>query len=203
MPTLILLRHGQSTWNLENRFTGSVDVDLSLRGEEEAHHAGLLLKNYVLDVAYTSVLKRSTRTLDIILKEMGQNIPIFTTSALNERNYGDLQGLDKTETERKYGAAQVLLWRRSYDIKPPHGESLEDTYNRAVPYFKTHVEGQLKDNKNCLIVAHGNSLRALMMYLDGYSPAEIADINIETGVPKIYEYGENLNLLNVSYLGAF
>lgn len=200
MSTLILLRHGQSTWNLENRFTGEIDIDLSPKGEQEAQHAGLLLKNYKIDAAYTSVLKRAIHTLDIVLNKIGEKTPVFKSTALNERNYGDLQGLNKTETEHKYGIEQVLLWRRSFNSTPPHGESLKDTYNRAVPYFKNNIEPELKIHKNILIVAHGNSLRALLMYLENISPTEIEEINIETGVPILYEYTETLELLNVHYL---
>ena len=200
MPKLILLRHGQSIWNLENRFTGEVDIDLSELGKKEAEQAGILLKNYAIDMAFTSVLQRAIHTLEIVLEEMEIVVPIIKSAALNERNYGDLQGLNKTETEHKYGIEQVLLWRRSFNSTPPHGESLKDTYNRAVPYFKNNIEPELKIHKNILIVAHGNSLRALLMYLENISPTEIEEINIETGVPRLYEYTETLELLNVHYL---
>jgi len=200
MPSLILLRHGQSTWNLANKFTGNVDVDLTPLGEHEARLAGVLLEDYIIDVAFTSVLKRAIHTLDIILNEIGKSIPIIQSAALNERNYGDLQGLNKTETEHKYGAGKVLTWRRSYDIPPPNGESLKDTYNRVVPYYKTAIEPQLKTDKNTLIVAHGNSLRALMMYLDGFSETEIADVNIATGIPRVYEFSPELKLETADYL---
>lgn len=200
MPLLILLRHGQSAWNLENRFTGETDVELSPLGEEEAKQAGILLKNYLINEAFTSVLKRAIHTLEIVLKETGKNIPVFKSAALNERNYGDLQGLNKTETQQKYGAAQVLIWRRSFDIKPPNGESLKDTYDRVVPYYKKEIEPDLKANKNILIVAHGNSLRALMMYLENLGATEIAEVNIATGVPRVYEYTTQMILSNVQYL---
>ncbi len=200
MPTLILLRHGQSTWNLENKFTGDVDVDLTILGQQEARLAGMLLQNYIIDMAFTSVLKRAVYTLVIILNEMGKHIPVIQSSALNERNYGDLQGLDKTETEEKYGADKVHLWRRSYDTAPPNGESLKDTYDRVIPYYKTSIEPQLKADKNILIVAHGNSLRALMMYLEGYSATEIAEINIATGIPRVYEFSPELKLESADYL---
>jgi 2,3-bisphosphoglycerate-dependent phosphoglycerate mutase len=200
MPSLILLRHGQSAWNLENRFTGEVDVDLTLLGMQEARHAGILLENYIIDIAFTSVLKRAIHTLDIILNEMGKSIPVIQSSALNERNYGDLQGLNKTETADKYGADQVLLWRRSYDIAPPNGESLKDTCKRVIPYYKTAIEPKLEADKNVLVVAHGNSLRALMMYLDGFSATEIADVNIATGIPRVYEFSPELKLETVDYL---
>ena len=163
MPSLILLRHGQCIWNLENRFTGEEDIDLTLLGEQEARLAGLLLDNYIIDMAFTSTLKRAILTLAIILDEMGKNVPVMKSAALNERNYGDLQGLNKKETADKHGADQVLLWRRSYEASPPNGESLKDTYNRVVPYYKAAIEPELKADKNVLIVAHGNSLRALMI----------------------------------------
>ena len=201
MPVLILLRHGQSLWNLENRFTGLTDIDLTPQGEKEAENAGLLLKNYPIDIAYTSVLKRAISSLNIILKEIGkEDIPVIQSAALNERNYGDLQGLNKTETARKYGDAQVLLWRRSYETAPPNGESLKNTYDRVVPYYQKEIEPQLRLDKNILIVAHGNSLRALMMYLENISPQEIAEVNIETGIPRLYAFTMTLNLLNVHYL---
>jgi 2,3-bisphosphoglycerate-dependent phosphoglycerate mutase len=200
MPSLILLRHGQSTWNLENKFTGVVDVDLTKLGEQEAMLASILLEDHVIDMAYTSVLKRAVLTLAIILNEIGKSIPVIKSAALNERNYGDLQGLNKTETAEKYGAEQVLLWRRSYDTAPPNGESLKDTYNRVIPYYKKEIEPQLKADKNILIVAHGNSLRALMMYLDGFNTTEIADINIATGIPRIYEFSPDLKLETADYL---
>jgi len=200
MPILILLRHGQSVWNLENRFTGEVDVDLSPQGELEAKNSGMRIKPIPVDIAFTSVLKRAIHTLDIVLKEGEFKIPIFYSAALNERNYGDLQGLNKAETEKKYGAEQVLLWRRSYEVKPPNGESLEDTYHRVVPYYKKEIETSLRQGKNILISAHGNSLRALMMYLENISPIEIAEINLATGIPRKYDFDKDLNLLEVGYL---
>ncbi|MEP7195934.1 MAG: 2,3-bisphosphoglycerate-dependent phosphoglycerate mutase [Saprospiraceae bacterium] len=200
MPSLILLRHGQSTWNFENKFTGEVDVDLTKLGEQEARLAGILLEDYIIDIAYTSVLKRATHTLAIILFEMGKKIPVIQSATLNERNYGDLQGLNKTETENKYGSDKVLLWRRSYDSSPPNGESLKETCNRVIPYYKATIEPQLKTDKNILIVAHGNSLRALMMYLDGFSTIEIADVNIASGIPRVYEFSPELKIETVNYL---
>ena len=202
MPSLILLRHGQSTWNFENKFTGDEDVDLTPLGEQEARLAGVFLKDYPVDIAYTSILRRATHTLEIILKETGKSIPIIKSSALNERNYGNLQGLNKTETEHKYGEKQVLVWRRSYDIAPPDGESLKDTFNRVVPFYKKEIQPNLEAGKNVLIVAHGNSLRALMMYLDGYTPTEISEVNIATGIPRVYEFDTTLHLLNVHYLNS-
>lgn len=203
MPTLILLRHGQSTWNLENRFTGNVDIDLSALGVVEAKHAGVLLKNYTINQAFTSVLKRAIHTLEIVFEEIGKEIPFVKSAALNERNYGDLQGFNKTETENKYGTAQFLLWRRGYDAAPPNGESLKNTYDRVVPFYKKEIEPLLKADKNILIVAHGNSLRALMMYLENISSTEIVEVTIATGIPRVYEYTTALKLLNVQYLQEF
>ena len=200
MPKLILLRHGQSIWNLENRFTGEMDIDLTELGKEEAKRAGLLLKNNVIDVAYTSVLKRPIHTLEIVLREMQIDIPIIKSAALNERNYGDLQGLNKAETEQKYGIEQVLLWRRNYNIIPPNGESLKNTFDRVIPYYKKEIAPALRVNKNILIVAHGNSLRALMMYLEGINETAIAQVNLATGTPRVYEFSKELNLLKVNYL---
>ena len=200
MPSLILLRHGQSTWNFENKFTGEVDVDLTTLGKQEAMFAGVLLENYIIDMAFTSVLKRAVHTLAIILNELGINIPVKRSAALNERNYGDLQGLDKAETAKKYGEDKVLLWRRSYDTAPPNGESLKDTYNRVIPYYKAEIEPQLRTDKNILIVAHGNSLRALMMYLDDISETDIAEVNIATCIPRVYEFTEKLLVETADYI---
>jgi 2,3-bisphosphoglycerate-dependent phosphoglycerate mutase len=164
MALLTLIRHGQSTYNLENRFTGNTDVELTPLGEEEAKQAGKKLTNFTFAIAYTSMLKRAQKTLEIILEEMKQTtIPIVKIAAFDERKYGSLQGLNKAETALKYGDAQVEIWRRSYDVRPPEGESLKDTFNRAVPYYKQEIEPKLKAGQNILIVAHGNSLRALMM----------------------------------------
>ena len=201
MPILIIVRHGQSTWNLENRFTGDVDVDLTPLGEEEARKAGRLLKGYHFDKAYTSVLKRAVRSLDIILKETGNlHVPVFRTAALNERKYGDLQGLNKAETEKQYGAKQILMWRRSYDVAPPNGESLKNTYDRVVPYYTKEIEPALKKGKSVLVVAHGNSLRSLMMYLEHISREEIVNLNLATGVPRLYEMDTSLSLVKSYYL---
>jgi len=201
MPILIIVRHGQSTWNLENRFTGEVDVDLTPLGEEEARNAGRLLKQYHFDKAYTSVLKRAIHSLDIILEETGNiHVPVTRTPALNERNYGDLQGLNKTETEKKYGASQVLLWRRSFDVAPPHGESLKNAYDRVVPYYTKEIAPDLKDGKNVLVVAHGNSLRALMMHLENIPQEEIVNLNLATGVPRVYELDNDLHVAKTHYV---
>lgn len=189
MAYLLLVRHGQSVWNLENRFTGEVDVDLSPTGEAEARRAGRLLKPYPVDVAFTSVLKRAIHTLTLILEQTGQtNLPVSRSAALNERNYGLLQGLNKADVARQYGEDQVTLWRRSYDAVPPNGESLKDTYARVVPYYQAQIEPNLKAGKNCLVVAHGNSLRALLMYLEHCSPATIEHIDLPTGVPRLYSF---------------
>ncbi len=201
MPYLVIIRHGQSEWNLQNRFTGSADVDLTPQGIEEAHKAGQLLKDYPFDKAYTSVLIRSIHTLHLILEQTGQHdIPIISDAALNERGYGDLQGLDKAAMALKYSDEQVLIWRRSYDVIPPGGESLKNTYDRVVPYYIKYIEPELRSGKNILIVAHGNSLRALMMYLENITPEAIAEINLATGVPRLYKYDTSLTLQYVSYL---
>jgi 2,3-bisphosphoglycerate-dependent phosphoglycerate mutase len=201
MSQLILVRHGQSIYNLQNRFTGWLDVPLSPLGKEEAHLAGEKLKKFHLDIAYTSKLVRAWETLIIILEETNQNnIQIVKNVALNERNYGSLQGLNKAETAQKYGEKQVEIWRRSYAVRPPDGESLEDTYNRTVPYYKLEVEPKLKAGKTVLIVAHGNSLRALKMYLENIDSHAIEAINISTGTPRVYDFDEKMMLANVRYL---
>ena len=198
MGILIFLRHGQSTWNLENRFTGSEDVDLTSLGIEEARNASLFLKYYTIDFAFTSVLKRAVHTLEIILNKIGLNIPVFKSAALNERDYGDLQGMNKAATIKKYGEAQVLDWRRSYQIAPPNGESLKDTYQRVIPYYLAEIEPKLKAGKTILIVAHGNSLRALVMYLEDISEKYIADFEIATGVLRVYHFDEKLKITAIS-----
>jgi 2,3-bisphosphoglycerate-dependent phosphoglycerate mutase len=201
MPSLIIVRHGQSQWNLENRFTGEVDVELSPLGREEAQKAGKLLKSYNLELAFTSILKRAIDTLDIILDVTGRkSIPVIKSAALNERNYGDLQGLNKAEVEKQYGEKQFLLWRRSFGVAPPHGESLKDTYNRVIPYYEKEIQPKLKEGINILVVAHGNSLRSLMMYLEGISPEEIPNISLATGAPRIYEFNSSLELLKYYYI---
>lgn len=204
MPSLFIVRHGQSLWNLENRFTGWADVDLTPLGEEEARHAGDLLKLYPIDTAYTSVLKRAIHTLAIICDMVDRpDLPVTQDAALNERNYGDLQGLNKAETAQKYGADQVLAWRRSYTQTPPGGESLADTFHRVIPYYQQTIEPQLKADKNVLIVAHGNSLRALMMYLEHISPEAIEHVDLATGIPRRYRLeitGNELNVINYESL---
>ncbi|MBB6004392.1 2,3-diphosphoglycerate-dependent phosphoglycerate mutase [Arcicella rosea] len=201
MAILTLIRHGQSTYNLENRFTGNVDVELTVLGEKEALLSGEKIKAIHYDFAYTSTLKRAKKSLTIILAAIHQtNIPIISNAALDERMYGDLQGLNKAETAAKYGEAQVLIWRRSFAVRPPNGESLEDTFNRTIPYYQTEIEPKLKNGDNILIVAHGNSLRALMMYLEKIDSEEISKVNIPTGLPRNYTFDKQLNIKTVEYL---
>jgi len=195
MAILILLRHGESQWNLENRFTGWVDVDLSEKGEKEAAEAGKKLKDFNIDKCYTSWLKRAIRTYYIAMKSAGKNaIPTEYDQALNERHYGDLQGLNKAETAKKFGDEQVHIWRRSYDVAPPNGESLKDTAARTIPYFEKKIIPDLKEGKNVLIAAHGNSLRSIVMDLDKMTKEEVLKLNIPTGVPIVYEFDENLKV---------
>lgn len=229
MPTLVLLRHGESTWNKENRFTGWTDVDLSETGREEALHAGRLMKAAGLsfDIAYTSVLKRAIRTCWIALDELDLMwIPVPRHWRLNERHYGALQGLNKAETAARHGAEQVKIWRRSYDIQPPPltpddprhpgrdprytgippadlplTESLKDTVARFLPYWNETIAPSIRQGKRVLIAAHGNSLRALVKYLDNISDQDIIELNIPTGVPLVYELDDDLNALNRRYLG--
>jgi 2,3-bisphosphoglycerate-dependent phosphoglycerate mutase len=190
MGILILLRHGQSTWNLENRFTGWTDVPLTQQGIDEAVDSGEKIKaaGLHLDVAYTSVLARAIDTTTLCLKAAEQeSVPILYDQALNERHYGDLQGLNKAETAEKFGAEQVKLWRRSYDVQPPNGESLKDTAARALPYFEKVIMPDAKAGKTVLVSAHGNSLRAIVMKLDNLSEKEVIELNIPNGVPIIYD----------------
>jgi len=200
MAQLIFVRHGQSLYNLENRFTGILDVALTDNGKEQAKLAGEKLVGYVFDIAYTSMLKRAQESLQIILNEMKISIPVVKDKAFNERMYGTLQGLNKEETAKKYGLEQVEIWRRSYDVCPPGGESLLDTYNRVVPYYKSQIEPELKKGQNVLIVAHGNSLRSLMMYLEKISPLDIVKVNIATGIPRVYTFDSELKMTNVKDL---
>lgn len=226
---LVLIRHGQSIWNLENLFTGWTDVDLSDKGREEAAEAGRLLKEggYVFDQAYVSVLKRAIRTLWIALDQLDQLwLPVEKSWRLNERHYGGLQGLNKAETAAKHGDAQVLVWRRSYDIPPPPltadderhpsrdpryaglapedlplTESLKETVARFLPYWHGTIAPAIKSGKRVLVAAHGNSLRALVKYLDNISEADIVELNIPTGIPLVYELDENLKPIRHYYLG--
>ncbi len=198
---LVLVRHGQSLWNLENRFTGWTDVPLTEAGEAEARHAGDLLKGYHFDQAFTSALIRAQDTLRIILEVTGQtDLPIERDAALNERNYGDLQGLNKAETAQKFGDEQVHIWRRSYDVAPPNGESLKDTRERVMPYYDAHILPLLKQGKNVLVVAHGNSLRALVMVLDNIAQRDISDLNIPTGAPLRYLIDADGKVIEHGYL---
>jgi 2,3-bisphosphoglycerate-dependent phosphoglycerate mutase len=229
MHRLVLLRHGESTWNKENRFTGWTDVDLSEKGLAEAKAAGQLLKadGFTFDVAFTSVLTRAIRTCWIVLDELNLLwLPVERSWRLNEKSYGDLQGLNKAETAAKHGEAQVKIWRRSYDIAPPpiaagdprhpsHDrryegmapsdlpatESLKDTVARFLPYWHETIAPRLNNGERVLIAAHGNSLRALVKYLDGISDADITELNIPTGIPLVYELDGNLQPTGHRYLG--
>ncbi|MHB2019188.1 MAG: 2,3-bisphosphoglycerate-dependent phosphoglycerate mutase [Candidatus Xenobia bacterium] len=197
MATLVLLRHGESQWNLENRFTGWVDVPLSPKGEQEAQEAGRKLQGFHFDRAYTSVLQRAQKTLDFVLSALGQtDLTVEKDQALNERHYGDLQGLNKAETAEKYGAEQVHKWRRSYDIQPPGGESLKDTAARTLPYFEQHIVPDLLAGRNVIVAAHGNSLRSIVMHLDGLTPQQVIDLNLATGVPIVYEFNDKLDVVS-------
>jgi 2,3-bisphosphoglycerate-dependent phosphoglycerate mutase len=226
---IVLLRHGESIWNKENRFTGWTDIDLTEKGIKQAIEAGKTLKKegIIFDLAFTSVLKRANRTLDIALKEMGiENIEVKKSWQLNERHYGALQGLNKSETAAKHGEEQVLIWRRSYDIAPPAlsknddrfpgkdplykavnidnlplTESLKDTVTRFLPYWFNEIVPSIKSKRKIIIVAHGNSLRALIKHLDNISDKEILKLNIPTGIPLIYELENNLKPIRSYYLG--
>jgi 2,3-bisphosphoglycerate-dependent phosphoglycerate mutase len=191
---LVLVRHGESEWNRLNLFTGWRDPDLTEKGVNEAVRAGRFLKARGLkfDIAYTSVLKRAQRTLDLILAELGQeDLPIVRDQALNERDYGDLSGLNKDDARKRWGDQQVLVWRRSYDIAPPGGESLKDTAARVLPYYKTHIWPDVKAGRDVLVVAHGNSIRALIMYLEELTAKQILEREVATGVPIVYRLTEN------------
>ena len=229
MYKLVLVRHGQSTWNLENRFTGWTDVGLTEQGVAEAHEAGRLLREdgYEFDVAYTSVLKRAIKTLWIVLEEMDLEwLPVIRAWQLNEHHYGDLQGLNKAETAKKFGEEQVHTWRRSYDIPPPDldlddkrhprfdpryasltpeqlpaTESLKITLERVLPYWHEVLAPEIKTGKRLLVAAHGNSLRAMVKYLDNICDEEIPGLNIPTGVPLVYELDEELKPIKSYYLG--
>ncbi|NIG57544.1 2,3-diphosphoglycerate-dependent phosphoglycerate mutase [Chitinophaga sp. Cy-1792] len=198
---LFLIRHGQSQWNLENRFTGWKDIDLTEQGKEEAIAAGLELRGEEIDIAFTSVLIRAEHTLELVLQACGESgIPIIRDKALNERAYGDLEGLNKADTAKKYGEEQVHIWRRSFDVRPPGGESLKDTYDRVIPYFRHTIVPHLEAAENVLIVAHGNSLRALIMFLENLSREEIITREIATGAPITYILDRNaLNNIHAAY----
>ncbi|MCK8497328.1 2,3-bisphosphoglycerate-dependent phosphoglycerate mutase [Myxococcus fulvus] len=187
MPLLALVRHGQSLWNHENRFTGFVDVPLTEKGREEARSAARSLQGLTFDVAYTSGLTRAQETLALILEALGQRPPIIRDAALNERNYGDLQGLNKADAAQRFGEAQVKLWRRSFDVPPPNGESLEMTARRVLPFYERAIGGDLRLGKNVLVVAHGNSNRSLVMKLDQLTGEQVVGLELATGVPLLYE----------------
>jgi 2,3-bisphosphoglycerate-dependent phosphoglycerate mutase len=187
MAKLVLVRHGQSLWNLEDRFTGWVDVPLTEKGREEARRAGELLQEIRFAVAYTSALTRAQETLEIILSILGQRPPVIRDQALNERHYGDLQGLNKKKTAERYGAEQVKLWRRSFDVPPPNGEALKNTAERTLPFFERAILGDLQLGKSVLVVAHGNSNRSIVMKLDGLSSEQVVSLELATGVPLVYE----------------
>lgn len=225
---LVLVRHGQSIWNLENKFTGWTDVELSNNGIKEAKEAGKLLKKngFIFDIAYTSVLKRANKTLDIILEELGEkDIPIHYSWKLNERHYGALQGLNKDDTRKKYGDDQVKIWRRSASVRPPLldeeddrypgkdnkyknlkkdelplGECLLDTLKRVIDYYESEIKKSLLDKKDVIVVAHGNSLRSLIKYLEEISDDDIMNVEIPTGKPYVYELNDKLNITNKYYL---
>ena len=229
MMKLVLIRHGESEWNKLNLFTGWTDVDLSDKGREEAKNAGRIMKEegYDFDVCYTSYLKRAIHTLNIALDEMDRAwLPIHKSWKLNERHYGALQGLNKSETAEKYGEEQVKIWRRSFDVKPPAleesdersatkqemyrgvdksllpaNESLETTIERVIPYFEDVIKKDMKDGKRVIIAAHGNSLRALVKYFDNLSSEEIIGVNIPTAVPLVYEFDDNFKVIKHYYLG--
>lgn len=224
---LVLLRHGESEWNKENRFTGWTDVDLSEEGIKEAENAGKLLKEkgFTFDISFTSVLKRATKTLDIVLKEMNLDIPVHYSYRLNERHYGALQGLNKDEMRKKFGEEQVHIWRRSYDVRPPKltkdderypgndpkykdltpeelplTECLKDTLERVLPYYNNEIKKHLENKENVLVVAHGNSLRSIIKYLENISDEDIMSVEIPTGVPYVYELDDNLNIKEKYFL---
>ena len=201
MGKLILLRHGESQWNLENRFTGWVDVPLSPRGIQEAKNAGDKLRGFTFDRAFTSVLVRANETLRLALDAIGQsNIPIERDKALNERMYGELQGLNKDETVKKYGEAQVKIWRRSYDVRPPGGESLKDTAERVLPYYEQTIKPYVLKGDTILVAAHGNSLRALIMELEQLSREQVLELNVPTGAPLLYELDKTGKVIDHRYL---
>ena len=203
MYKFVIIRHGLTEWS--NRFTGWTDIDLVPQGIEETKKYGLKLRElgYNFDLGFTSVLKRGIKTLEIVLKVLGQeNIPIIRDWHLNERNYGDLQGQNKAEAIVKYGEQQVKLWRRSYDVAPPNGESLKDTYERSVPYFQKIIEPEIKKGKKIILSGHHNSLRAIIKYLDNISNEDIVSLNIPYCIPLIYEFDENLKPIKHYYLAT-
>lgn len=223
MKKVIIVRHGESVWNSENKFTGWTDVELSNKGKEEAKNAGVILKNYKFDVAYTSVLKRAIDTLKIILDELNIDIPIKYSYKLNERHYGALQGLNKDEMRKKYGEEKVKLWRRSIDVRPPSltidddrypgndpkysgisdlplTENLQDTIDRVSEYYEKEIKGQIRDDKSVIIVAHGNSLRALIKYIFNLSNEDTLNLEIKTGCPICVEFDDDLTPIEYYYV---
>lgn len=200
MPTLVLVRHGQSLWNLQNRYTGWVDVPLTALGEQEARAAGERLKGMSFDVAYTSALRRAQDTLTLIMETAGLDVPIIRDEALNERHYGDLQGLNKAETAQRYGADQVHTWRRSFATPPPNGEALKDTAARTLPFFERAILGDIRMGHDVLVVAHGNSNRSIAMHLDQLDEQQVLDLELATGVPVVWELDTEGNVLERSVL---
>ncbi len=200
MSKLVLVRHGQSLWNLEDRFTGWVDVPLTPLGRDEARVAARKLSATPLDVAYTSTLSRAQQTLQIIQDTLGLDLPVICDQALNERHYGDLQGLNKAQTAEKFGKEQVHQWRRSYDVPPPNGESLEMTAARTLPFFERCILGDIKQGKNVLVVAHGNSNRSIVMMLDKLTKEQVLELNLVTAVPLVYELEPNGGVLSKQIL---
>ncbi len=201
MPQLILVRHGQSLWNLENRFTGFVDVPLTETGIQEAKRAAKLLAGYKIDVAYTSDLRRAQDTLSTILNELELNVPVIRDSAIKERDYGDLAGLNKDQTREKYGDDQVHIWRRSYDVAPPNGESLKDCRERTLPFFERAILGDIAQGKNVLVVAHGNSNRSMVMAIEDMTPEQILATELATAIPRIYDLNPDGSMNTVVTLG--
>jgi len=201
---LVLVRHGESEWNKFNLFTGWRDPDLSEKGVEEARRAGQLLKaeGYRFDIAFTSALKRAQHTLQLILEELGQqDLTTIADKALNERDYGDLSGLNKDDARKRWGEEQVHIWRRSYDVPPPGGESLKDTAARTIPYYESKIWPEVKAGRNVIVAAHGNSLRSIVMKLDELSPEQVVKLEIATGVPIVYQLDENGKVKSKRILG--
>ncbi len=201
MGTLVLIRHGQSQWNLENKFTGWVDIPLTDAGRDEARRGAELIRHLTFDRAFTSVLQRAEETLQIVLKTIGQTqIPIERDQALNERHYGDLQGLNKAEMAKKFGEKQVHIWRRSYDVAPPNGESLKDTAARTLPYFERKILPLVKAGETILVPAHGNSLRSIVMELDQMTTEQVTKLNLATGAPILYKIDATGTVLKITVL---
>ncbi len=194
MVTLVLIRHGQSLWNAENKFTGWTDIGLSEKGIKEAENAGKILEDVEFDVVHTSALIRAQKTAEIIIEnnKKPEGIPVHKDKRLNERHYGSLQGLNKKETAEKYGAEQVHIWRRSFDVPPPDGESLKMNAERTLPYFKENIIGDLKNGKNVLVAAHGNSLRSIVMFIENISKENVVKLEIQTGVPRTYVFENDI-----------